>query len=611
MFVSAPPRPPSPPRKAGPNRDTTARLTNFLPEKGNLLPSHCILTLQESSYSSSMDAYRPDLNKRTDHPSETATVSLTGPFRVTSANGVDITPGSALRQAILAVLVTAPGQIRSRKTLQDMFWGAADQARAAASLRTAIYLLRQDLSALGDSVLRADRHTVSLAPGRLTAQKTHAFDTGFLEGIDLPLSDCEGFEDWLRAMRGTDDADAEKQTAPLSPVRVCSPPSVIAHKSPLALGVLPSMSSVRTPQAAARAEAVIDGVAQFFSQMTYLDVHDLRCSDTRATPLPLASGLGATHWLQAVIDDTDRGTRVCLRLMEAVSRKILWLSPPITVGGPDDLASAWTLGETIADRMLAHPAAADAPNLYPLTVITALFSLDAALVAQTEGHLDRLIADGGAPVLQCLRLFTQVFKENEAFGTAIDPDVTGLCDLLSRIPASDPHLPLCESLVGYSVHMLLGENDLADHLVENAFRRAPNLALNLDHLAVLRMVRGDLDGAEAAFRKCLAASALSPLRYTYEVTGAMIYLGRGDLKRSLHHANQAMFRKPRYLAALRYSMAGFALSDRPQDARRMLTRIQSLRPGYDLSAWAEGYVRRSAPDLGQKMVQSLRQSALL
>ena len=91
----------------------------------------------------------------------------------------------------------------------------------------------------------------------------------------------------------------------------------------------------------------------------------------------------------------------------------------------------------------------------------------------------------------------------------------------------------------------------------------------------------------------------------------MIHLMRGDMRQSLYFANQSLFRKPRYLAALRYSMIGLALSDRPADAGRMLNRIRVLRPGYDLSLWADGFVTRMPVHLAKSAVQSLRQVELL
>lgn len=547
-----------------------------------------------------------------DERAVTATVRFHGPLRVTMSNGADITPGSQLRQAILAVLVAAPGQIRSRRSLQDMFWGSVDPARASASLRTALYLLRRDLASLGWDVLSADRQTVALRPGCLVGQAANRPDPCFLEGMDLPLDDCEGFEDWLRSMRQPAEPPEEPALRGGASARQDRSWRIqTAPASRLALGLLPAIHPGIAVWDLCKAEGVLDEIARFFSQITLLDVHDLRNLDQRVAPLPLESGLGPTHWLQALIEPWEDTFRMRLRLVEATTRRLLWLSDPLAFWGTGDSHLAWRLGETITERMRDSPAIADAPNLFPFTAIAALFSLDHDLIRQTETHLLRMIEAGGPPVLQCLFLFTQVFKVNESIGPMADLNIDNLCEMLATIPSSDPLLPLCQSLAGYSVHMLHAENDLAIHLVENAYRLAPSLPLNLDHLAVLRLMRGDMDGAERAFRQCIAAGAFSPWRYTYDVTGSMIYMMQGDLSQSLYFSNQAMFRKPRYLAALRYAMAGLALSDKPQDAQRMLGRLNKLRPGYDLSSWVDGFLRRVPSDLGDRLVCGLKESELL
>ena len=126
-------------------------------------------------------------------------------------DGTDATPSSALRQALLAVLVVSPGQARSRKSLQSLFWGDSDGDRAAANLRTALYLLRQDLAAFGPDILLTDRMTIRLHHGRITAQEVER-RPDFLEGLDLGLRGCEAFEDWLRFMRiGPADTRVERE----------------------------------------------------------------------------------------------------------------------------------------------------------------------------------------------------------------------------------------------------------------------------------------------------------------------------------------------------------------------------------------------------------------
>jgi hypothetical protein len=601
---------------AGKTAELRAR-TKSLPESGQVITSRQILRHQTRI------VQKPD--RETAILSQ-ATVNFSGPFRVILDDGTDVTPGSPLRQAILAVLTAAPDQIRARKSLQDMFWGSADPARAAASLRSALYLLRQDLAVLGPDWLRADRLTVGLQPGRLLATDPGQQGHILLEGMDLALDDCEGFEDWLRGMRQTAADVGEQRTADqtLPSNRTAALPDQFPRKAhgvmfrPLrlnenrmALGILPAVQYGLNASTLMQADAVLDRIAAFLAGFTLLPLYDLRSHDGELRSLPITSALGPTHWLQPVMERSGIGTSMRLRLVEAHSRRLLWLSDPIIATGMDDTDTAIRLGETITDRMRAHIALENAPDLFPFTAVAALFSLNEKLVEETETTLIRMINAGGHPVLNCLLLFAQVFKVNESLGKLSDINVVMLCDLLGDIPQSDPLLPLCQSLVGYAVHMLTSDNDLAFHLVDSAHRLAPNLALNLDHLAVLRLVRGDLEGAEQAFGQLCRVGSQSPWRYTYDVTGAMIFMLKGDLRQSLHFANQAIFRKPRYLGALRYSMVGFAMSERPQDAARMMGRIETLRPGYDVSSWTEGLLRRMPADLAVPMVSGLRRAELV
>lgn len=562
-----------------------------------------------------------------------ATAILAGPFRVRTDDARDITPTSPLRQALLAVLILAPRQMKARKSLQGMFWGSADSAHAAANLRTALYQLRQDLMPLGPHVVQADRQMVSLRPGVIAA------DTGansgpegpdLLEGLDLALADCDGFEDWLRSLRQSrslsDGGDrAAPPVSPRAPPRNGAPVSsavaaytriIAAPRSDrplrLALGLLPTVCAAPPDGAAlGRVAATIDQITQFLKVFTLLDVHDFRDPCARSVPLPVTTAQGPTHLLQSQMQQVGTGVRLRFRLLEAHSRKLLWLSQPIAEQDLDQEATAWRLGESIVDCMRLHPPPAGAPDLFPFTALAAFFSLDPDELDRAEAQLRRMVADGGHPVLECLQLFAQVFRVNEQLGASTEIDTERLLSILADLSNADPMLPVCQSLLGYALHMLRAENDLAFHLIENAGRLAPNFALNLDHLAVIHLVRGDLDGAEAAWRRLNLVGQNSPWRYTYDVTGAMIHLMRGDLRQSLYFANQSIFRKPRYLAALRYSMIGLALSDRSEDAARMLARIRVLRPGYDLSLWADAFVKRMPVHLAKSAVQSLRRVELL
>lgn len=583
----------------------TARQGNVfkkcLPKCGQLSTLHQDQEAVQSSFPANKGAELPK-----------ARAIFAGPFRVQSDDARDITPTSPLRQAILAVLVLAPRQMKARKSLQGMFWGSADSAHAAANLRTALYQLRQDLMPLGPEVLQADRQMVSLSPGVIAADLGADNGLDLLEGLDLPLADCDGFEDWLRSLRQSRTPADASETVPVAAKVGINPPPRADRPLRLALGLLPTVHSGPPPGTAlGQVEATIDQITQFLKVHTLLDVHDFRDPCARSVPLPVASAQGPTHLLQSRLQHDGTGVQLRFRLLEAHSRKLLWLSQPIAQQDLDHEATAWRLGESIIDCMRLHPPPAGAPDLFPFTALAAFFSLDPGEIDRAETQLQVMVAGGGHPVLECLQLFAQVFRVNEQLGAFAEIDTERLLNTLADLPNADPMLPVCQSLLGYALHMLRAENDLAFHLIDNASRLAPNFALNLDHLAVIHLVRGDLAGAEAAWRRLNLVGQNSPWRYTYDITGAMIHLMRGDLRQSLYFANQSMFRKPRYLAALRYSMIGLALSNRAEDAARMLDRIRVLRPGYDLSHWADGFVTRMPVHLAKSAVQSLRQVELL
>jgi hypothetical protein len=549
-------------------------------------------------------AFRPSVGK---HGAQTATAMMQGPFRVITQEGVDITPGSTLRQAILAVLICAPRQIKSRKSLQDLFWGDAAPERASANLRTALYQLRLDLALLGPDLWTADRQTIGLAPGRIVWGDADVGGAAFLEGLDLPLDGCAGFEDFLRDMRLSGaDRDEAAEPAPLA-----APSRLSLERPHLALGLLPPIHIGLSEGELHKANLFVDTVVQSLWHVTTMDVHDLRTLDNQIVPLPLSSGKGATHWLQAVVQQEGRQIGLRLRLFEGGTRRLVWLSDPVSDTAAQDDGHAYAMGELLVDRLTGLKDTADAPDLFPISALAAMFSLDPATILKTEAQLDSMLERERSSVLECLHAFVQVFKVHEGIGPAADMDATYLCDRVSGMRTSDPLLPLCQSLLGYALHMVRDDRETALLLIEAANERAPHLAINLDHLAVLRLIRGDVTGASAAVRHCLQAGAFSPWRYTYEVTGAMVCMASGDFRQSLYHSNQALFRQPKYLGALRYSMAGLAISGQTADARRMMARIQSLRPGYDLSSWAEGLLRRAPTHLSQSLVRGMQQSEIL
>lgn len=527
-----------------------------------------------------------------------AVVNLFGAFQIGLNDGQQIQFPSPMRQAILAVLLLSPRMRKTRKALQALLWANSSSSKAAGSLRKALFTLRQELMPLGSDVLGGDREAVWLDPERFVVPNTGPPES-LLEGLDLGLKGAEGFEDWLREMRATTDK-------PILPVSR-QPPPLAPPANQISLGLLRHLPEGAAQADMIRADRFTDLVLQFLIQTTRVAIFDLRQIGAMAFPFPVENGHGPSHWLSCTLEPS--GKAIQLRLREAGTGRLLWSCESESFA--EDETQAFVMGEYLSEVLRACPTSGAASDLFPLTALTGLFSLDTALINRTERQLHRMATEGDAPVPACLNAFAQIFTVHETLGTVRPTTVEDLCWTLSRVQRSDQMLPLCQSLIGYTLHMLHAENDLALDLLEEARRRAPRLALNLDHLAVLRMANGDLDGAEEALMECLKLGALSPWRYTYDVTGAMLFLAKGDTAKALYHANRALFRQPRYMGALRYAMAGLTLSGQVTDARRLLRRIHTLRPEFNLSDWVEGLARRSSADLSTKLVKGFQANALL
>ena len=138
-----------------------------------------------------------------------ASLSLLGPMRLTSKNGDDLTPKARKTRAVLAVIALSRGAV-PRARLTDLLWGDRGEDQAKASLRQALYELRE-LGTAG--LLTTSRESVELGPKRLwtdvgpfEARNDPSQVAEHLQDVQWPLlSDLDDvtpeFDEWLRSER--------------------------------------------------------------------------------------------------------------------------------------------------------------------------------------------------------------------------------------------------------------------------------------------------------------------------------------------------------------------------------------------------------------------------
>ncbi len=129
-----------------------------------------------------------------------AALTLLGPIRLTSKSGEDLTPKARKTRAVLAIVALSKGPL-PRARLTDLLWGERGEEQAKASLRQALYELR-DLSSSG--LLTVSRESVELGPKRLWT------DVGAIHGAVDPVQIADQLQDiqWP-LLSDLDDVTAE------------------------------------------------------------------------------------------------------------------------------------------------------------------------------------------------------------------------------------------------------------------------------------------------------------------------------------------------------------------------------------------------------------------
>lgn len=138
-----------------------------------------------------------------------ASLALLGPVRLVGRTGDDLTPKARKTRALLAIVALTKAPV-PRARLTDLLWGDRGEDQAKASLRQALYELR-DLSNAG--LLTVNREVIAIGPKRLWMDIGEIESTGepraLADALDdaqwPPLADLDDvtpdLDEWLRGER--------------------------------------------------------------------------------------------------------------------------------------------------------------------------------------------------------------------------------------------------------------------------------------------------------------------------------------------------------------------------------------------------------------------------
>lgn len=234
------------------------------------------------------------------------TLHLTGAFRITDPDGQLIGGISRRGQAMLAILAMQTGMRAERAMLADLLWSDRGAEQARASLRQELSVLRKALPA---DIVQSDRQAVWLDERHLSTVRGQG---EFLQGFDLG---SEGFEDWLRLQRATDQAPSSKTVSfPGRPER----PS---------LAVLP-FEAHASDDSEILAQGVVEEITGALSrvQVFHVIARQSACALPRTTMSApeAAKALGADYLIEGSVRRSQDRVRINVQLIKGQDGRTVW-----------------------------------------------------------------------------------------------------------------------------------------------------------------------------------------------------------------------------------------------------------------------------------------------
>jgi len=263
-------------------------------------------------------------------------VSLLGPFELTTPDGGRIEISSKKGTAVIAMLAMSRDGERTRGWLQDRLWGSRGHAEAAGSLRRELSNLRKLLNVGGVELLASDRDRVRLRLDRLAVDALDpAVDPKiageFLEGLDIPGE--AGFREWLREQRAA-LTRSPRAPSPAAPLPGLLPSHILDTSRPpvgftgnQAIAVLPFTNVTGDETLDYLAEGISEELIVGLSRIRWLPVIARSSSFSYADTIDrkvIGQRLGAHYLIEGHLYRAYESFGVSASLSEAATGYAIW-----------------------------------------------------------------------------------------------------------------------------------------------------------------------------------------------------------------------------------------------------------------------------------------------
>lgn len=517
------------------------------------------------------------------------TLSLSGPFQLTAADGSPILLGAKL-QALLALLATERAGTRTRAFLRAMLWENSDPEHAAVSLRGALSQLRGILNRDGE-VLQSNRERVTL---RLERVRIAGDGDGraFMEGLDI--AGLEAFEEWLTEMRSQHAVASGSNVVPLHPETL---PSYILPR----IAVLPLALRMRDPAQEVFGDILAEELTRFLARSTLMSVvshlSTRRMSGRGQRFTAIRQQLGCDYLISGSLVLQGSKSRLFINFQDARSGMIIWTDSFVEDNRAIMLGESGVLLE-IAQRAQRAVLSQNAADLEERALLTApafrlLIGGINNLHTHQHDHFDKariyLESARAACPSHPLPIAWLGFWHWMSIQNGFECDRDG-ASARSRMLAAeaidrDPACAVARATVAMNYSHILHDFDLAAQAYETARKWAPNEPLNALLNGAMQAYLGRGPEAVRLTETARELSPLDPQKYYLDLLTGTAHLTNGDPKTAHDLALSSLALNPRYGSTHRLKIISLSAMGRLNEARKAGRDYLKIDPEFTVSRY--------------------------
>lgn len=503
-------------------------------------------------------------------------LDLTGSFRLTDEDGVEIPLSGRLGPALIAVLATSHRQSKSRDALRAMLWPRSPDKQSTASLRSLLSALRKELGSHAKQLV-ADRRMVRLEGVTLLPHQdpTLAF-------FDDAPGLGEVFEDWLstersRAQTAKTAVRPDLSMQPAPPTRVC-------------VALYPPDVTTDDPHANHVVGRIVGQIRQHLCLMDMTDVLDLSIMDESGiTPPTTLAQRPPDVALLVSLSKVGNFAEVGIRIFEPITKQVLW-SASVSA----DQSTTFLLSPAQLDEFVNQ--AVDSLNVACLRMLEAGHLGRRASPQSIFGAVHKVLGmsvQGQSAARQFFRSRAEL--ENSAIAAAWyafslantlgeggdRQDILEEADAYCRRAVTlDPSNALVLALIAHVQGFVLRRLDIGAELARSARQIAPTLAIAWDMSAMNALYRGNIDDAAQFSEKAVRLGRFSPYKPLFESSQAITTSLAGNHKKAIKIAKCVLDRVPNFLAVERHLSGSLAATGQIEESRRLIQKVQMRDPGF-------------------------------